>query len=92
MSATTGSTARPGYSRRSPGAVWFRKLALTSIGTYRLAVPEARIALMMIRLFSALPAPELDQRARPQLRNESRHPVGENAPARSGWGNTPAGG
>ena len=33
MSATAGSTTRPGYSRRSRAAVAPRKLALTSIGT-----------------------------------------------------------
>ena len=57
MSATAGSTLSPGYSRRRRAAVWLRKVALTSIGTYSSAVPAARIASRMTRLFSALPAP-----------------------------------
>ena len=57
MSATAGSTANPGYSRRSCAAVRPRKVALTSIGTYNPAKPVVRIAFRMIRLFSALPAP-----------------------------------
>ena len=57
MSAIDGSTASRGYSRRSRAAVWLRNVALTSMGTYSSAVPAARIASRMTRLFSALPAP-----------------------------------
>ena len=75
MSAIAGSTASPGYSRRSCAAVWLRNVALTSIGTYSSASPVARIASRMIRLFSALPAPSSTSVRVPSCAHQLRHPA-----------------
>ncbi len=78
MSATAGSTARPGYSRRSRrGGLAQEGGAHVDRHVERSAVPAARIASRMIRLFSALPAPSSTSVRVPSVETRSGHPAVE---------------